>query len=286
VTRHNPSGPSLNGPPARAYAPPGTSAIASQQRCDATPPPSGGSGSAGLVSLSTSGTALGAHTLSLGDLRIGRVRRGLLSGAQVVEEDLQNRAVRYRAAMITLTYRPGVGWSPRHLSAAVSGARKYCARRGWWFRYCWRLEFHASGRPHYHVVCWLPKGVTLPMFDRQGWWPHGMTNAVWARRPVGYLAKYASKATDWPPGTCGTRGARWFGFGGLSLRLRLRARWRAAPAWIRALGWEDDVTLGREGSRWRVGPWLMRSPWRVLEVAGGLLQFEWRGWDESSAVLA
>lgn len=211
-----------------------------------------------------------------------RLRRGMMATADVIQADLQDRGVRYRAAMVTTTYRPGVAWSPRHLTAGLKCLSSWARRRRAWVRYVSRLEFTARGVPHYHVVVWLPKGLTMPMWDKAGWWKHGMTNAKWARAPVGYLAKYASKAADWPPGTAGTAGARWWSAGGLTSRLRLSARWRAAPEWLRALGWDHDTPLGRHGSRWRVGAWLVRSPWRVLEVAGGLLSFEWRGWDEDS----
>lgn len=214
-----------------------------------------------------------------------RLRRGLLSAAEVVQDDLQEGGTRYRAAMVTTTYRPGAEWSPLDLAGSLKCLREWARRRRIWVRYVWRLEFTARGVPHYHVVVWLPRGWTMPLWDRAGWWSRGMTNAQWARRAVGYCAKYASAASDWPPGTRGTAHARWWGCGGLTSALRMRARWRAAPAWLRELAWDHDTPLRREGSRWRVGAWLIRSPWRVLEVAGGLLQFEWRGWGDGAAEL-
>lgn len=214
-----------------------------------------------------------------------RLRRGLLSAAEVIQEDLQGGGARYRAAMITTTYRPGECWGPRDLSGSLKCLREWARRRGAWVRYVWRLEFTARGVPHYHVLVWLPKGLTMPLWDKAGWWDRGMTNAQWARKAVGYMAKYAAASSDWPPGTAGTVHARWWGCGGMSARQRLRARWRAAPAWLRSMGWDSDTALGRKGSLWRVGPWLIRSPWRVLEVAGGFLQFEWRGWNADSVVI-
>jgi hypothetical protein len=187
--------------------------------------------------------------------------------------------VRYRAALVTTTYRPNAAWGARHLTASLKCLREWARRRGIWVRYVWRLEFGGlHGRPHYHIVVWLPKGNTMPLWDRQGWWPHGMTNAVWARRPVGYIAKYASKAADWPPGTGGTVGARWFGVGGLSLQGRMRALWRSAPQWIRERWPQGDPLKRLSGSWWRFGSFIeLRSPWAAVPV-GGNFAFRWRGW--------
>ena len=58
--------------------------------------------------------------------------------------------------------------------------------------YVWVLELTKRGRPHYHVLFWLPKGVSMPKADKQGWWKHGMTRSG-GHSPVGYLCKYTSK---------------------------------------------------------------------------------------------
>jgi hypothetical protein len=238
--------------------------------------------SSGLVCLSTSDTGdivVGRPVVSINELRMARVRRGLLSAASVIEEELQESGVRYRAALVTCTYRPGVTWEPRQITATLKCLREWARRRGIWVRTLWRFEFgERTGRPHYHVVVWLPRGITMPMWDRQGWWPHGMTNAVWARRPVPYLAKYAAKASAvvWAGNT---RGARWFGVAGLSVAGRLRALWRSAPRWVRER-WPEGDPLKRLGSSWwRFGTFVeLRSPYRCREACGGVLEFAWVGW--------
>jgi hypothetical protein len=244
--------------------------------------PSGTAPPPGLVSLSTCDTGYSCSSLfasSARDLRMGRVRRGLLSAAAVIEEELQASGVLYRAALVTTTYRPDAPWGPRHLTASLKCLREWARRRRVWVRYVWRLEFgERSGRPHYHAVVWLPRGITMPLWDRQGWWPHGMTNAVWARRPVGYIAKYAAKEAEWPVGTGGTAGARWFGVGGLSLQGRLRALWRSAPLWVRERWPEGDPLRRLSGTWWRLGAFVeLRSPWAAIPVGGGFA-FRWRGW--------
>lgn len=135
----------------------------------------------------------------------------------------------YRAALVTLTYRPEVEWSPAHIAALLDHYRKWAKRKKARFAYVWTMELHASGVPHYHIVFWLTGGEKPPFPDAQGWWPHGSTRAEWAFSPVGYIAKYASK------GTSGKlpKGARVWGSGGLPKEGRAERSWALAPRWVR-----------------------------------------------------
>ena len=45
-------------------------------------------------------------------LRLKRLQKSVRISAEVIQESLQNH-VRYKAAMVTLTYRDDVDWSPR-----------------------------------------------------------------------------------------------------------------------------------------------------------------------------
>lgn len=245
--------------------------------------------SAGLVHSSTSDTghAAPSSSVSIADLRMARVRRGVLSAASVIQEELEDDGVRCQAVMVTTTYRPDAAWGARHLTASLKCLREWARRRRIWIKYVSRLEFTQRGVPHYHVLVWFPVGELMPMWDKQGWWLHGMTRTTAvSRSAVGYLAKYASKACDWPPGTSGTRGARWYGVGGLSVQGRLRALWRAAPKWVRDRVEEGEPLKRLTGSWWRLGAWEIRSPWRCVPQAGGCVAFEWRGWDCDSVRLA
>ena len=98
--------------------------------------------------------------------------------------------------MVTLTYRDDVDWSPRQVSNYLKCVREWARRKGIFIHYVWVLELTKRGRPHYHVLFWLPKGVSMPKADKQGWWKHGMTRSEWAYSPVGYLCKYTSKGID------------------------------------------------------------------------------------------
>ena len=49
-------------------------------------------------------------------LRLKRLQNSVRISAEVIQEKLQKNHVRYKAAMVTLTYREDVEWSPRQVS--------------------------------------------------------------------------------------------------------------------------------------------------------------------------
>src|SRR5688500_13476248 len=105
--------------------------------------------------------------------------------------------------MATLTYRPGDGWRATHIRRCHNAVARWSRRRGVTLPYVWVAELqlerllHTQASPasvvHYHVLFWLPKVLTMPKADKQGWWPHGATRTERARHAAGYIAKYASK---------------------------------------------------------------------------------------------
>ena len=121
----------------------------------------------------------------------------------------------------------------------------------------------------------IPRGYTPPLPDKQGWWRKGMSNARWARSPVGYIAKYASK------GTSGElpRGARLHGHIGLTeIMLALRS-WSVAPVWLRQFC-ERGNRLMKNGSWWRdcVTRIEYRTPWVMDGFRDGGIELRWVGW--------
>ncbi|PZT09759.1 rolling circle replication-associated protein [Stenotrophomonas maltophilia] len=145
----------------------------------------------------------------------------------------------YRVALITLTYRHDGQWDPGHISALIKHYREWFRRNAKGqgvpeFHYVWVMELTEIGRPHYHIVAWMPKGVTPPLPDQQGWWPHGSTNAVFAKSPVGYITKYASKAES-KSGHHLPKGARLWGFGGLKMVERAPVAFATAPRWLKGV---------------------------------------------------
>lgn len=146
-----------------------------------------------------------------------------------------------RAWMVTLTYRPGVHWSAKHLQACFTRLRMWCNRQGFRARYVWVAELQdgtkradgvGRGVIHYHAVLWLPVGVRCPRFDSRGWWPHGMTNRKVVRKSaIGYLMKYLSKGTDVSSSSF-PKGARIYGVAGLDHACRRARRWLRLPAFV------------------------------------------------------
>jgi hypothetical protein len=132
----------------------------------------------------------------------------------------------------------------------MKNLRDWSARRGAKLRVLWVAEQHKSGRIHYHVIVFLPSRLSLPFPDRQGWWPHGMSQRQALRKQsVGYLIKYATKGADvsapWP------KGCRLHGHGGLDLAQRIRRSWWVLPKYIREQT-EDFLRVRRA----RGGGWL------------------------------
>jgi hypothetical protein len=218
-------------------------------------------GAPGLVNTSTS------HTLRIvpAEVRLRRMRRSVLTGSRLLLEGLQHGGNRFRAALLTLTYRPGVGWSPRHVSAILACIREYLRRRGLTFRYVWVMELTQAGIPHYHLLIFLPRGLTLPKPDKRGWWPHGLTRIEWARNAVGYLAKYASKGQE----GAFPKGARLHSSGGLDKAQRVIRSWWMLPAWVRELWGSEHRPMRAKGGGFvsRLTGEHFPSPWRIVSRA-------------------
>lgn len=201
--------------------------------------------------------------------RCKRMRVRVSNAARLLHRQahMERAAQRWNLKFVTLTYRDAKGWRPGHLENFRANLRAWCAKHRVRCRVVWVAELQERGAVHYHMVVWLPKGKFLPAPDkgqRHAWWPHGSTNIQTAQNPIGYLMKYASKATaasaaDYP------RGCRMFGTGGLDKAGREEVRYWGAPAWVR------DAMPGTADIRKVVGGYVdahtgefLRSPWRVF----------------------
>lgn len=246
-----------------------------------------GGGSLGLSLIATKetfsarlGWGVPGQSVPVGDpkkRRVSIMSHGVVRAAHLHEQGLIAEGVKYKAALLTFTYAPGVDWSGGHVRYAIQCLRKWCARRGFVARGVWVLELHKSGRPHYHLVLFVPRGITPPMFDKQGWWKHGMSNAKWARSPVGYIAKYASKGVSGALYGDLPKGARLWGHFGLSAAQRELMRFWRSPMWLRSMADEGDRL--RRTSSPDDGVWYVneskgvryRNPWS-LDLARGELR--------------
>lgn len=238
----------------------------------------------GLVHSSTSDTpALRRVSLQLDQnrMRAARLRKSIITGARLHDEEARQGSARGAWYMLTATYAEGSDFSPRDVSELVKRIRghfnRFARRKGVGgarFRYLWVGELTKRLRPHYHLLIWIPRGFFIPMADRRGWWPHGMTRMERARNAVGYLAKYASKFTaacvDAFP-----KGFRTHAVGGLSDEARRELRWWKAPLDAReALGPDADIrkVFGGYADR-RTGDF-WPSPWRVCFDRGRVIAWK------------
>lgn len=70
--------------------------------------------------------------------------------------------------MVTLTYRNIDDWCTDDISYFMRLVRQWCKRRQIAVRYVWVAELQKRSAVHYHVVFWLPIGISLPKPDKQG----------------------------------------------------------------------------------------------------------------------
>lgn len=219
------------------------------------------------------------------EYRHNRLRRRILTTASLIENAFQQSNFRYRVAFITLTYAPDQKWHKNDISLLNNHYRNWGKRRGIKITGVWVLEYTQQGRPHYHLVLFLPRGISPPLPDKQGWWVKGSTHAKWARKPVAYLAKYVSK---YPTNAPCIPGARSYGCVGLSLAIRAKVSWYMAPKWLRERVFDPqgnpyfdlDKPLVKRGSWWcdLIHNVSYRSPWVLDGFSDGAIDLTYIGW--------
>lgn len=197
--------------------------------------------------------------------RLKRLKHSVLTAARLHTE----QKGKWKVAMVTLTYRPEADWEKGQCTSLIRCIRKYLSARSIELRYVWVMEFTKRGRPHYHLLLWLPFGITLPKPDKRGWWPHGMTKIEWARNAVGYIAKYASKGDSLVQPD---KGAHMHGNGGIKGDALLEQRWWKLPSWARDTVVPSDRCKRRKGGGLLLPETgeVLESPWLVLFQGGSI----------------
>lgn len=214
--------------------------------------------------------------------RLRRMRMGVIKGAEALNVAAERGGRRVNSVMVTLTYKNIKDWRPNHVRDYIRRCRAWAKRRKIPLRFVWVCELQKRGAPHYHVLFWLPKGVMMPKADKQRWWTWGMTNTVRARRPVGYLIKYASKGAKTAEGLSEEgisfpRGCRIHATGGLEPDPRMNRRWCLLPAYVRDY-WDDyklDI-VPCVGGGWvsrTTGEW-MASKWWIAAIHDDFVDIE------------
>lgn len=238
--------------------------------------PKAAAGGLGLVPSSTSDTRRVSITLDADRIRAMRLKKSIITGARLHDQEAQKGSTRGAWYMLTTTYAKASSRSPRDISELLKRIRGYFDRavrirfRGHRprLRYLWVGELTKAGVPHYHVLIWIPRGIFIPKADKRGWWPHGHTQIQKARNAVGYLAKYASKWTG-AMAEAFPKGFRTHGVGGLNDESKRELRWWKAPKDARdALGPLADIRKALGGYVDKLTGEFWPSPWRVFFLGG------------------
>lgn len=207
----------------------------------------------------------------LAEKRVARLKRSVWAAGHL--HKLADKGHRPPVCwFVTMTYEGVDDWASDHISASVERFRQWCRRAGVPCRYTWVAELQARGAVHYHLLAWLPVGVRMPHWDtavgkRPAMWAHGMTNTQEARSGVGYLMKYLSKLGEFHRFP---KGLRLYGIGGLDATGKACRQWFNLPAWAKCLGGVGDIKRYACGLVVQATGELLRSPWTVSLVPGGM----------------
>jgi hypothetical protein len=199
---------------------------------------------AGLVTLKTSlETRIAALSINLSgpacaERRVARLKRSVWASGHL--HGIATKGFRPpQCWFVTLTYKGVSDWCPDHMSKAIQGFRNWCQSKAVACRYTWVGELQKRGAVHYHLLVWLPVGLSMPHWDRMTrkkggyrlpFWPHGMTNTEKAFSGVGYLMKYLSKLGEL---TVFPKGIRLYGIGGLDKVASAVRGWFNLPEWAK-----------------------------------------------------
>lgn len=191
-----------------------------------------------------------------------------------------------RCAFITITYRPDAVWAAYHITQLQKCYEMWAKRRSIKISIVWVMELTKNGVPHYHLLIWLPKGITPPMPDKQGWWKHGNTNATWLKKPSRYIAKYFSKSPSKDGKHAFPKGARIFGHRGLSAMAMAVKRHYSLPYWLRKITEIGANCVKCFGGWWYNADidYSFRSPWVLGNDADGIWVFKNVGFTPDDAL--
>lgn len=210
----------------------------------------GGGDAAGLVPSKTSLHDLFVNLApsAVADRRVKRLKKSVWASGHLhgIADNGKRPPVCW---FVTLTYRGVDDWRADHISDAIQRYRNFCRSIAVPCRYTWVAELQGRGAVHYHLLCWLPRDVRMPQWDRankrrKAFWSHGMTNTQQAKAGVGYLMKYLSKLGEL---TRFPKGLRLYGIGGLNQQGRSVRSWLNLPEWVKSSYGVGDV-IRRKGA--------------------------------------
>lgn len=201
--------------------------------------------------------------------RISRMRRRVFSWANTVAEYLPARGIgfRHRKVMITLTYAEVDGWRPNHIQRYMKELKRRLGSN--LIAIACVAELQERGAVHYHIELICKKGTRIPMPDKSGMWPHGMSKIETAKS-IFYICSYLKKAYqkegNFPKGL--RMFSVWIAPGAVSALAAWLFRLSSLPQWL----CDKIAGVGQQGSKWFRNPgggwWyaghFFRSPFQFL----------------------
>jgi hypothetical protein len=125
--------------------------------------------------------------------RLHLMQRRLRAWAEVtarLRDDMADAGIETRMVMITLTYRNVDDYRSGHMNTYMKAIKQSLSDG--LLSFAWVAELQERGAVHYHLVVVVKRGTRIPMPDKSGMWPHGMSQVRTARTPF-YLVKYTGK---------------------------------------------------------------------------------------------
>lgn len=213
---------------------------------------------------------------AVADRRVSRLKRSVWASGHL--HALAEPGFRPAVAwFVTLTYVGVDDWDADHISSAIKRFRNWCRSRDVPCRYTWVAELQRRGAVHYHLLAWLPPGVSMPHWDRPTktqrglrapFWSHGMSETDKARSGVGYLMKYLSKLGEL---TRFPKNLRLYGIGGLNKEGRAVRSWFNLPQWAKTAHGVGELMRSAVGLVVRATGEVLEPVWRVSRMPSGIV---------------
>lgn len=210
-------------------------------------------------------------SLSLEQRRRRKKQRAKLKNV-IAEVNRMSASKKTYALCMTLTYKSADDFDTKNISSFIDKLRRWLRRtHKCKLVYAWALERESS--LHYHLIIWLPLGVSLDMDRLSKWWSLGSTWLERCRdvyRWGSYIAKFAKPKKPF------LRGTRLYGYGGLDATARIAIARKSMPVWLLRILPLKDRARRRKGGGWEnldtgeiyLSPYKW-SPLGMLLVAAG-----------------
>jgi hypothetical protein len=200
--------------------------------------------------------------------RLNRCRKRVKMWAEMLKPFIEEKRL-YRLVMVTLTYKPGREWASNDIRVFMIRARRVLKSN--LLGYAWVAELQKRGAVHYHVLLLVRKGTNIPVPDKCGWWPWGMSRIETAKTPyyvLTYTGKRHQKIGNFPEGL--RLFAVWLSEEAVGKLRYWSFRFTAVPGWfemvLNSLGAVGGGYRRNSGGGWFYADRIYYSNWQVISI--------------------